>query len=143
MSVPNFVYSDAVIDADCITRSQWRDIHAPAISPLQKLYMAVLVDALACLRGRGVMESGYRAAANRAKARREAVAWVRARDLSPFSFEVVSEALNLDPDWLRERILKQRIGQLPRRSPTNIGSNQRIGMNVQPYYSDTRGARVR
>lgn len=74
---------------------------APDRTPERALMLAVLEDAVACYAGR------LKAPRENPKIlRRQAAFWLSCEDWdSPFSFNNVCEALALDPEAIRERIL--------------------------------------
>jgi hypothetical protein len=77
----------------------WLNVHrSQASSPERLLVLAVLEDALSCLRAAGT------SAENR-KLKQEARNWFADRADDPFSFDWVCAALSWDADWVRRAVL--------------------------------------
>jgi hypothetical protein len=78
-----------------------------------RLALAVLEDALRCV----LRHSGSRIR-EQDEAAREALAWMSsADDAAPFAFVRLCQLFDLDPDWLREMVLRRRPREDVRRSP--------------------------
>jgi len=95
---------DEMIGHHVILPSQYYDSRSAASdssAPIKRLMLAVLQDALECLRGRG---TGVRSATARRSAL-EAAAWIEdVNDYEIFSFVSVCEALGVDSGAAREAI---------------------------------------
>ena len=77
---------------------------APAWAKRQATDLAVLVEALQCLR---TGTQGRTAIQRRSLA--EAEAWIADRKgQGPFAFETICETLGINPDWLRESLRECR-----------------------------------
>jgi hypothetical protein len=77
----------------------------PRFHGTKQLMLAVLVDALQCLRTRA---PGERIAIQR-RSLAEAEAWIADRKgQGPFAFETICETLGINPDWLRESLREWR-----------------------------------
>lgn len=86
-----------ILPSQFYNREHNRDISMP----VRRLMLAVLTDALDCLRGRAINARG---SARRQEARR-AAEWVEQdSDRYLFSFTSVCETLGIDPDALRETL---------------------------------------
>jgi len=114
MSVANSVAE--LIAPDILTPVQWyAGIRGenPRFHGTKQLMLAVLVDALHCLRTRA---QGRIAIQRRSLA--EAEAWIADRKgQGPFAFETICETLEINPDWLREGLRewrKQRLSGIDR-----------------------------
>jgi hypothetical protein len=114
MSVANSVAE--LIAPDILTPVQWyAGIRAenPRFHGTKQLMLAVLVDALQCLR---TGAQGRIAIQRRSLA--EAEAWIADRKgQGPFAFETICETLEINPDWLRESLRewrKQRLSGIDR-----------------------------
>ena len=96
-----------VVAPDILTPVQWYAgirRENPRFHGTKQLMLAVLVDALQCLRTGG---QGRTAIQRRALA--EAEAWIADRKgQGPFAFETICETLRINPDWLRESLRKCR-----------------------------------
>jgi hypothetical protein len=113
MSGNNFA---ELIAPDILTPVQWyAGIRGenPRFHGTKQLMLAVLVDALQCLRT-GV--PGRIAIQRRPRA--EAEAWIADRKgQGPFAFETICETLEINPDWLRESLRgwrRQRLSGIDR-----------------------------
>jgi hypothetical protein len=95
---------DEIIGHHIILPSQFYDSRSAAadsIAPIKRLMLAVLQDALECLRGRG---TGVRNA-NARRSALEAAAWIEdANDHDLFSFVSVCDALGVESSAAREAI---------------------------------------
>ena len=99
--------------------SQWADLYrSRARDGNTRLWLAVLEDALLCISGKAV---GSHTFGIRYRRYRDAWGWVEDRAVCPGSFEFVCEALGIEPEHLRNRLLqwKERpnLTRIPRRSP--------------------------
>jgi hypothetical protein len=94
---------ERLISGDAIAGSQYYESRKgqDENAPLRRLMLAVLGDALDCLRsGASIKPSG-----SRHKASHEAAAWVSDKsDENLFSFNNVCETLGIHPDALREAL---------------------------------------
>jgi hypothetical protein len=95
------------IAPDILTPVQWyAGIRGenPRFHGTKQLMLAVLVDALQCLR---TGAQGRIAIQRRSRA--EAAAWIADRKgQGPFAFETICETLEINPDWLRESLREWR-----------------------------------
>jgi hypothetical protein len=94
--------------------TQWVDMHrGTGLSNEQRLYFAVLEDAIRAI----TRTEGHRWQERKA----DALAWV-AGDYARLPFWQVCEALEIDPDWLREALQRAQSVDLARRSPVTYRS---------------------
>ena len=110
------------INAETIMLSQWIDLHRgenDTASPLRRLYLAVLADALRCLEGE--RRRKYPLCA------REAHTWLFHAFDGPFSFDTTCQVLGIDAAWMRAGVKEWLAGggqlEACRRSP---GLGQRM-----------------
>jgi hypothetical protein len=93
-----------LIAPDILTPVQWYAgirRENPCFHGTKQLMLAVLVDALQCLR---TGAPGERIAIQR-RSLAEAAAWIADRKgQGPFAFETICETLEINPDWLRESL---------------------------------------
>ena len=106
-----------LIAPDILTPVQWYAgirRENPRFHGTKQLMLAVLVDALQCLR---TGAPGERIAIQR-RSLAEAAAWIADRKgQGPFAFETICETLEINPDWLRESLRgwrKQRLSGIDR-----------------------------
>lgn len=92
-------------------------------SPPKALMLAMLKDAISCFQE----ELGY-ARARAHMLARQAERWIRSRDWnSPFSFNSVCETLGIDPDCLRDALLRTKYGHLTGKSEDERPGDRRNG----------------
>jgi hypothetical protein len=82
--------------------------HPPAGRWVQRLYVAILEDALACLEGKGSLNKGRRDAV--ARRTQEAWEWLLSDAEHCFSFLTVCSVLDLNVEAVRREI-RQRVAQ--------------------------------
>jgi hypothetical protein len=140
MSVELVDYFDAMLASDAIMPSQFYP--GREFPPEKRLILAVLEDAL-----RIVVREKFSGNLSRQRTMDDACDWIAARGTWLMSFDWVCEALEIDAEALREKILSIRPPEsgkpallrkstsnqvLGRRSPITIGSPrrkfQRIGL---------------
>lgn len=100
---------------EVILRSQYFDTTRADLSPIQRLLLAVLEDAVECAMNLGNSHRLIRL-------RREAQDWIFATTaVAPLTFEEVCAALSVDPDYLRGGLTRwlraARAGRTPVRVP--------------------------
>ena len=122
------------INADTIMPSQWIDLHASdndTASPLRRLYLALLADALRCLEGERRRKYGLVA--------REAHTWLFHAFDGPFSFDTTCQVLGLDAAWMRAGLRKWLAGggQLEGMRRSRVHPERRIVAN-RPRHDRTR-----
>ncbi len=87
----------------------------------QELMLAVLEDAVTCFQG-------YFAARDKTETRlfREAEEWILQQEKSDwlFSFDNACETLSLNPDYIREGLLRWRYLRLRERDRVRLGANR-------------------
>ena len=87
----------------------------------QRLMLAILEDALRCLR------LGHPASTRKARLYTEAHEWITRRDAQwPFSFENICTMLDLDAGYIRKQLNCQRDGYLARRDPSQRGPSRPV-----------------
>lgn len=97
--------------------------------PEQALMLAVLGDAVRCIRDRQSTKS---------KVRREAVDWILAEENEDlFSFEAICFALGLDASWLRKGILHCQGSATPRRNLAQP-SDRKVAISILLNPAETR-----
>jgi len=100
----------------------------PRFHGTKQLMLAVLVDALQCLR-----TGAQGSTAIQLRALAEAEAWIADRKgQGPFAFETICETLEINPDWLRESLRGWR--NLPRghqRSVCRVGRDAGRGSSYR------------
>jgi hypothetical protein len=75
------------------------------LSGEQRMLLAILTDAIDCLRGKQNWLVASRPSENRRiRAQLKAETWIRGAD-APFTFSRVCEVLGIDTDYLREHLL--------------------------------------
>ena len=101
---------------DCVVPVQF-DVPR-TFTPEQRLALAVLEDALACLRGTATLGYGnIRRAGRKTLLQTEAQDWFASHDASSlFSFINVCAALGIDHDWLRRRLRRRSHHDPPSRT---------------------------
>jgi hypothetical protein len=121
-----------LFSGDALAPSQFRDSRKGQdnSAPLKGLMLAVLVDALDCIRrgGSAVASASHRRAAN------EAVEWVSdARDDQLFSFNCVCETLGIHSGALRESLSGWLAGglRLTRRAP--VIRETAVSVSISPH----------
>jgi hypothetical protein len=108
--------------ADIILPSQFFDgMGGQNLSAEQRLMLAVLVDAINVLQG-----WNRRTSARKRRDFAEAGKWITTRGDAPFSFDNICEALNINPEMLRERL-----------------AGLVMGLAVQDQFGGSRGMRLR
>jgi hypothetical protein len=116
------VVVDDLIMPDVLTPSQWFDRHHRAgLEPIKKLMLAILEDALHCYQnGHGATHGA------RKRLFDDANAWLFAesRGSTPFSFERVCEALEIDAGWFR-RGMREWAAQLDASSARRLVARRR------------------
>lgn len=100
---------------EVILPSQYFDTTRADLSPVQRMLLALLQDALECAMNRGGSRRLIRL-------RREAHYWIFARGaVAPLTFVEVCAALNIDPGYLRDGLMRwlraARAGQALERVP--------------------------
>jgi hypothetical protein len=135
-----------LIAPDILTPIQWYAgirRENPRFNGTKQLMLAVLVDALQCLRNGA---HGRTAIQRRSLA--EADAWIADRKgQGPFAFETICETLGIDPDWLRENLREWRMQRLSgidrqrqiRRLP--VGRSERINASPSRWAAKRRKAK--
>ena len=108
--------------------SQWADLYrSRARDGNTRLWLAVLEDALLCISGQA---GGSHTFGIRYRRERDAWGWVEDRAVCPGSFEFVCEALGIEPEHLRDRLLQWKQGpnipRMPRRSPAITNEKVRV-----------------
>jgi hypothetical protein len=135
--------------AETIMPSQWLDLHASdngEASPLRRLYLAVLADAVRCVTGHAYSESsGKHRRRHRAISEKECREWLRSDSDAPFGFLTTCAVLGIDPAWMRAGLREwlARRGQLEgmRRSPVHQEQERRIVANRPRHDRPRRVAR--
>ncbi len=101
--------------------SQWADaLRSAPDAPERMLWLCVLEDAIRCVQGCEVGATSFGYGSRRVKAA-EAHTWLDSQATYPGSFRWICDTLDIEPDYLRQRIAEGIT--LQRRSPVSASEH--------------------